>query len=58
MEDKDQHGWISRKPQRITITVPAFILETLERESTQQGRSIRNLSAYLIETGLLKELKD
>jgi hypothetical protein len=58
MENKNQYGWIHRKSQRITITVPAFILEMLERESTQQGRSISNLSAYLIETGLLKELKD
>jgi transcriptional regulator of met regulon len=57
MENKNQHGWINRKSQRITITVPAFILETLESESTRQGRSISNLSAYLITTGLLKERK-
>jgi len=58
MENKDQHGWISRKSQRITITVPTYLFEILQKESTGQGRSISNLSAYLIKTGLLKEQKD
>jgi len=38
----------------ITITVPASLFETLEEESTNQGRSISNLSAYLLEDATMK----
>ena len=38
----------------ITITVPASLFETLEEESTNQGRSISNLSTYLLECATMK----
>ena len=46
---------VFRRSERITITIPALILEMLEKESARQGRSLSNLSAYLIETGLQKQ---
>ncbi len=39
-------------PRRITITVPASLFETLEEESAIQGRSMSNLSSFLLEDAL------
>lgn len=41
-----------RKPQRLTITVPWSTFERIERHATEQGRSLSNLSAYLLERAL------
>jgi hypothetical protein len=41
-----------RKPQRLTITVPFSTYERIERNATEQGRSLSNLSAYLLERAL------
>ena len=38
-----------RKPQRVSITVPWRLYETLLSISDQQGRSISNLACYLLE---------
>ena len=40
----------SRAPKRITI--PFNIFQALERRSTEEGRSLSNLAAYLLERGL------
>lgn len=45
-----------KKPQRMTITVPWSAFERIEKHATEQGRSMSNFSAYLIERAL-KELK-
>jgi hypothetical protein len=39
-----------RKPVRITITICHSTYSELERKSTDMGRSISNLAAFLIES--------
>jgi hypothetical protein len=39
----------SRKPQRVTITVPYRVYEVLLQESDHQGRSLSNLASYWLE---------
>ncbi len=41
-----------RSPKRITITIPHCTFEKLVRHSNEQGRSLSNLSAYILEQGL------
>ena len=41
-----------KKPQRMTITVPWSTFERIEKHATEQGRSMSNFSAYLIERAL------
>lgn len=41
-----------RHPQRICITLPHHVFEALLRRSAEQGRSMSNLSAYLLELSL------
>lgn len=38
-----------RKPRRVTITIPYATYLELERRCYEQGRSLSNLSAYLLE---------
>jgi hypothetical protein len=38
-----------RKPQRVSVTVPWRLYETLLSVSDQQGRSISNLACYWLE---------
>jgi hypothetical protein len=40
---------LMRKPRRITVTVPDHIYWILSERSSREGRSISNLSAYLLE---------
>ena len=42
---------LQRKPVRITITVSHALHESLLKSSDEQGRSLSNLAAYLLETG-------
>lgn len=41
-----------RKPRRVTITIPHSTYLELERRSDEQGRSLSNLSAYLLECAI------
>lgn len=41
-----------RHPQRICITLPHHVFEALLQRSAEQGRSMSNLSAYLLELSL------
>ena len=41
-----------RRSQRIAVTVTHSVFQRLVHHSNQQGRSISNLAAYLIERGL------
>ena len=43
---------LQRKPQRLTITVPAATFELLADRAALEGRSLSNLAAYLLETAL------
>lgn len=42
----------SRRPQRLTITVSHHVAEHLVEHSNNQGRSISNLAAYLLEVAI------
>jgi len=45
-------AFASRRPQRLTITVSHHVAEHLIKQSSNQGRSISNLAAYLLEVAL------
>jgi predicted DNA-binding protein len=45
-----------RKPKRITITIPQAVYERLEQLSYEDGRSLSNLAAFLLERGIGKEI--
>lgn len=44
-----------RSSQRITITLPSVIFDALAKRSQQEGRSLSNLAAFLLESCLTKE---
>jgi len=48
-------GRAFRAPKRITITVPYSTHERLLVRSDEQGRSLSNLAAYLLELALSME---
>ena len=50
-KDKGTENQFS-SPQRITITVPAMTLKKLLKRSLVEGRSVSNLSAFLLEQSL------
>lgn len=41
-----------RNPRRLSITVPFHVFASLEERATEEGRSLSNLCAYLIEAHL------
>ena len=41
-----------RKPQRLTITVSWVVFERLAQRATKEGRSMSNLSSFILERGL------
>ena len=43
---------VFRKPRRLTITVSQHVMERLQNSSDQQGRSLSNYAAYLLESSL------
>jgi hypothetical protein len=43
---------LHRSPRRVTITVPYVLYAELLARSDQQGRSLSNLAAFLLETAL------
>ena len=42
----------SRSPKRLTITIPYTVFRALETRSAEEGRSLSNLAAYLLEKSL------
>ncbi len=46
------HPHSKRSSQRVTITVPFHVHERIATMAAQQGRSISNLMAYLLEGAL------
>jgi hypothetical protein len=53
----NNHAKAFRKPKRITITVPHSTYLDLERLSCEQGRSLSNLSAHLLECAMSMPIK-
>lgn len=43
---------VFRKPRRLTITVSQHVMERLQHSSDQQGRSLSNYAAFLLESAL------
>jgi hypothetical protein len=42
----------SRSPKRISITLPYSTLEMLVKRSNEEGRSLSNLAAFILEQGI------
>lgn len=51
MEQRNIHAAF-RKPVRITITVPHSTHQALAERSDQEGRSLSNLAAFMLENSL------
>ena len=43
---------VFRKPRRLTITVSQYVMERLLHRSYEQGRSLSNYAAFLLESAL------
>jgi hypothetical protein len=41
-----------RSPKRLTITIPFSTFEKIVSRSNEEGRSLSNLAAYLLERGV------
>ena len=48
-------GHLTRKPQRISITIPYGLYEALVQASDFQGRSLSNLASFLLEEQLFSK---
>lgn len=55
---KDRLQALQRKPVRISITISHALHESLLQCSDNQGRSLSNLAAYLLETASTELLGD
>ena len=48
----DLQKFASRSPKRVTITLPCSTLEMLVKRSNEEGRSLSNLAAFILEQGI------
>ena len=55
MRNERQGSSAFRSPVRISITIPDSVHDGLARIANQQGRSLSNLAAYLLEWALSEE---
>lgn len=46
--------YASRSPKRITITIPYSTFDAIIRRSNEEGRSLSNLAAFILEQGIQK----
>ncbi len=44
-----------RTPRRVSITIPFGTYQQLLQRSDEQGRSLSNLAAYLLESALMED---
>jgi hypothetical protein len=51
----DRFRVLQRQPQRISVTISFQVHEVLLKRSEQEGRSMSNLCAFLLEDALLHE---
>ena len=51
-ENRPKLAPLHRSPRRVTITVPYALYSELLARSDQQGRSLSNLAAFLIEAAI------
>lgn len=45
-------GYTGRSPKRITITIPYSTFDAIVRRSNDEGRSLSNLAAFILEQGI------
>lgn len=50
----EQRRLISKSPKRITITIPHSTFEAIIQRSNEEGRSLSNLAAFILEQGIQK----
>ena len=50
----ERHRFANRSPKRITITIPHSTLEMLIKRSNEEGRSMSNLAAFILEQSIQK----
>ncbi|MGA1713477.1 MAG: ribbon-helix-helix domain-containing protein [bacterium] len=43
---------MTRVPKRITITIPHCTFEAIIKRSNEEGRSLSNLAAFILERGI------
>jgi hypothetical protein len=43
---------VSRAPKRLTITIPHSTYEAIAQRSNEEGRSLSNLAAFILERGI------
>jgi hypothetical protein len=48
----DLQKFASRSPKRVTITLAYSTLEMLIKRSNEEGRSLSNLAAFILEQGI------
>lgn len=48
-------GFWAPKPRRLTVTIPNRVFAALESRSTEEGRSLSNLAAVLLERSLIND---
>lgn len=53
----DPPGHLLRQPRRISVTLSHHVHEALLVRSQEEGRSISNLCAFLLEDSLLGEIR-
>ena len=50
--ENDLQKFASRSPKWVTITLPYSTLEMLVKRSNEEGRSLSNLAAFILEQGI------
>jgi hypothetical protein len=45
-------SWLQRKPQRVTCSMPWGLRQRLQARADEEGRSLSNLIAHLLETAI------
>ncbi len=54
----DRFRVLQRQPRRISITLSYFVHESLLSRSEEEGRSVSNLCAFLLEDALRDQQRD
>jgi len=58
MNEESRKETIFFSPRRITITVSAMTAKKLWKRSAEEGRSLSNLAAYILEQAMASDSQD
>lgn len=58
MNAEQRLALLQRKPSRVTATFPHLVARWLFQQATEQGRSVSNLIAHLIELAMRRHLAE